>query len=99
MYSRFAEQSSRADVRANSIQVTMMRSISGSAFSVVVYLGNMTIGHNIAMDCMERAGSNSTLHWNPTIEPEIICQDMDTNSQTLQGHISAILSVPWVSRL
>lgn len=89
----------QADYKERSSQVAMMRSIYERALSVVVYLSEMIEGHNIAMDFMESAGWNESLHWNPTINSYIICHGMDTSSQTLQGHISAFLSVPWASRL
>lgn len=89
----------QADHQERSSQVEMMGSIFKRAFLVVVYLGEMTDGHSIAMDFQEAAGLDASLHWNPTLEPHIICHNMNTNSQALQGHISAFLSVPWIRRL
>lgn len=89
----------QADDQERSTQVAMMGSIYKRASSVLVYLGEMTEGHDIAMDFVEKAGRDASLHWNPTIESHITCHDMDTNSQTLQGHISASFFVPWVRRL
>jgi len=81
-----------------SSQVMQMQYIYQSASRVVVSLGPIWEGHDIAMDYIAMVGSNGQLHWDPSLEPHASCHGMDMESSLLSTYLGKFFKLPWFHR-
>jgi hypothetical protein len=79
-------------------QVAQMRYIYGLASTVVVFLGEMWEGCNIAMDFIDAMAGDPSLHFDSKLDPHVVVHGMDINSHALREHITKFFNSPWFRR-
>jgi hypothetical protein len=94
---RFGSSIYSLDERGN--QVAQMQHIYGSASMVVVLLGEAFGGAEIAVNYIERVGSDPNLHIDPAFDLHASCQDLNITSPSLCTHLNCFFGLPWFTRI
>ncbi|KAJ2977734.1 hypothetical protein NUW58_g7719 [Xylaria curta] len=87
------------DVAERATQVRLMGGVYSRASLVLVFLSPVSAPFDVGMSFLERVATYVDEHYDPTLSPHIVIDDLTLHSETLQDSLIGFFGTAWWTRV